>query len=848
MVFFVSFLLILIFFFPEFSFSAPLSLKINLEFYPKLNLLRGEVFTKLNSQKEYKLITSNLSIKNIKTSSNVVSLEKKGVLKIFNTKERSSLYIAFEKSVNPWVLPITIIHPPFPYPDKPFIYKITLKIPRPFQNIEIFIPSEEIEIKKTRNFLFYTFKIRKPILKPCIIMTTSKLKKIKFFHKNLNIEFYYLSTLNSPTYQDFKNLFETLKTNFHFLENIGGSIYPFRKLYIFVTPDNLSYTKSFSNVLFISSPILNNSKQLLHYLAEKKLEEALFLKNEEIKEGLITYLIDYQLAEDKKLFRKFKLSFPTKETKAFFYLLFLSQNIGEERFINFFRNFYENNIFSFKTWEDFLSSIKKSHPELKDFIFPYSEFKKLNLKIGIKSVKEEKNYYLIELTLKVNPPFENFIKSIPVHLKVKTENGIQSFLLKLENTKQDFHIFVKGKPEVLYLDPDYMLWRNLDFNEIPNCIARIFHSPGTLIVSKSNFPIYRKFINYFRNIGYELSFTSLNVSNLSNKSRNIIYLHTSPIPWQFASPEKGFYLKVIPNPSNPKYGIAYLYAFSEKDLEASLENLKSLNMYSEIYIQSQKIIFKRKDHPCEGIPVFINPFSKEKCAKINISLRKLALNLINSQIILVGINNKTPACREFYKDFVENIYNFNNHILLLLDLPPSFQEILEDYFKNKLSETQLEKKLKGIENFNAIIASKLINWAKAKKVKVIAIGTDSKLVLKVLTNGLKGLSQEDVHKLPEIDLLNPLYKEYLYSLFKSYENFQKFNFENFYEAQVLKVENLAENIKNFLKLFKNYQMVIITKKDFLMHNWKLPHYLKKRKISNFKAIFLTSSEVKNLKY
>ncbi|MCD6490421.1 MAG: ChaN family lipoprotein, partial [Thermodesulfobacterium sp.] len=570
--------------------------------------------------------------------------------------------------------------------------------------------------------------------------------------------------------------------------------------------------------------------------------------NEEIKEGLITYLIDYQLAKDKKLFRKLKLSFPTKETKAFFYLLFLCQNIGEERFINLFRNFYENNIFSFTTWKDFLNSIEKNYPEFKDFIISYSEFKKITLKAEIESIIKEKDSYKIKLFIKVNPSFKNFNQPIPVNLKVKTKNGVESFSLKLTNIEQIFHILVKDKPDVLYLDPDYMLWRNLDFNEIPNCIARIFHSPGTIIISKSNFPIYRKFINYFRNIGYELSFSSLNIPDLSNKSQNIIYLHTSPIPWQFAPPEKGFYLKVIPNSSNPEYVMAYLYASSEKDLETGLRNLKSFDMYSEIYIQSQKTIFKRKDHSFQGVPVFINLFFEEKCAKINVSLRKLALNLINSQIILVGIDNKTSVCKDFYKDFVENIYNFNNNIVLLIDLPPSFQEILEDYFKNKIPETQLEEILRGIENFNATNVLRLINWAKEKKVKVFAIGTDPNLVLKVLTNGLKGLSQEDIHKLPEIDLLNPLYKEYLHSLFKSYENFQKFDFENFYEAQVLKVENLAENIKNFLKVFKTYQIIVITKKDLLIHRWKLPQYLKRRSILNFKAAFLTSEGVKILKY
>lgn len=605
-----SFLLILILFIPKSSFSSPIYLKINLEFFPELNLIKGQLFSELNSKEEYKFVTSELLIKNIKTSSEVLSFENEGILKVFSIKGKSSLYIEFERMVNPWSLPFTAIHPPFPYPNKPFLYEINLKVPIAYENMKILIPSEEIKVSKNNEFILYTFKTQKPFFKPCIIISSAELKKLSLSYKNLNMEIYYLSELESFISQYFKKFFEDLKKRIQFLENIGGPVYPFKTLYVFIISENFPYTESFTNILFLSLPILKNPKQFLHYLAEKKLEDAIFLENEELKKGLITYLLDYKFAEDKKLFRKIKLSFPQKDTKAFFYLLFLSKTLEEKNFLDLFKDFYTYNMFKSNTWEDFLNFIKKKYPQFKKLNLSYSEFKKLDLKIKVNSFKDEKDLYQIDLTFQVSSSFKNFTNSIPINLKIKTLDEIKSFNFNLDNETQNFHITLKTKPEVLYVDPEYMLWRNLDLSEIPNCIAKILYSPGTLVVNESHFPIYRKFINYFINLGYEISFSQIDPSKIFNSSQNLIYLHTLPSDQQFSSFKNGFYLKIIPMPTNPQYSITYLYADSEKDLEIGLENLEYLSLCSEIYIEKGNLILKIIEPTNEGIPIVINSTNK----------------------------------------------------------------------------------------------------------------------------------------------------------------------------------------------------------------------------------------------
>jgi len=841
---FTYILFFLALFLPNLSLGTPPFLEIDLEIYPELNLLKGSLFTD-NLNGEYKFKTSDLTINEVQTSSEIL-FEQEEFLKVF-AKEESSLYISFEKNLNLHLLPITIVHPPFPYPDKPFTYKINLKFPNNLENMEILIPSEESEIKKDQNFLLYTFKTKTPLLNPCIIISTFKLEKIKFSYKNFIFYFYYFPQLYNLSEKDLKRFFENFKTFAHHLENIGTFSHPSKIFHLILVSEDFPKIQNFSNTLFINYSSLKDIKQFLHCLAKKKLEDEIHLE-EEIKEGLITYLIDYQFSENKKDFRKLQALFPKKESKAFFYFLFLAERIGEKNFINLFKKFYEDHIFNFKSLNDFLVFIQQNYPEFKNFIIPYEEFQKLNLKAEVKSITQEKDLYLIDLTLYTNLNSKDLVKSIPISLKIETERESKLLVLNLEKETQDFQISVNEKPKVIFIDPEYKLWRDLNFEEIPNCIAKLFYSQGTIILKKDDLPIYKKFIDYFRKLGYKISFSFVEFSEISKFSENLIYLDISPLTWQFNSPSEGFYLKVIPNPYNSKYVIGYLHVSSQNELDWALKSLVSLNFYSEIFIQSGKVILNREDKTLEGIPIFIPSSLEETCIKDNFSFRDEALKLINSQMVLVGIEKDSPFCKDYFKNFLQSIYNLNTNIVLALDLPPSFQKFLEDYFENKISESQLKENFKNIDYLNTEVVLEIIDWAKMNKVKVFTIGTDSELFLKILNNGLKGLSQKELSKLPEIDLLNPSYKDYLSSLFVASENLQKFNFENFYEAQVFKLEDLAEKIKKLLETFKSNQFIIFIQRDLIMQNWKLPYYLQKRNILNFKTINPNDKDVKSIEY
>jgi uncharacterized iron-regulated protein len=93
----------------------------------------------------------------------------------------------------------------------------------------------------------------------------------------------------------------------------------------------------------------------------------------------------------------------------------------------------------------------------------------------------------------------------------------------------------------------------------------------------------------------------------------------------------------------------------------------------------------------------------------------------------------------------------------------------------------------------------ILDAAKTHHLKVLCLNAPRDLVKKVAGNGMQGLSPEDRKMLPEMDLTNRQHRAYIATIYKSHEKGSAKDFENFYEAQCLWDEGMAESLSEFLK-------------------------------------------------
>ncbi len=93
----------------------------------------------------------------------------------------------------------------------------------------------------------------------------------------------------------------------------------------------------------------------------------------------------------------------------------------------------------------------------------------------------------------------------------------------------------------------------------------------------------------------------------------------------------------------------------------------------------------------------------------------------------------------------------------------------------------------------------ILDAAKNHHLTVLGLNAPRDLVRRVAENGIQGLSPEDRKMLPEVDLTDKEHRAYIAGIYKGHEKGSAKDFENFYEAQCLWDEGMADSLSEFLK-------------------------------------------------
>jgi hypothetical protein len=106
--------------------------------------------------------------------------------------------------------------------------------------------------------------------------------------------------------------------------------------------------------------------------------------------------------------------------------------------------------------------------------------------------------------------------------------------------------------------------------------------------------------------------------------------------------------------------------------------------------------------------------------------------------------------------------------------------------------------------------------------------------------GITGLSPEDRAKLPEMDLSDKEHRHYMESIYKSHQAGSAKDFENFYQAQCLWDEAMAETLFRFLQSTegRGKTVLVIVGSGHVAFDFGIPKRLHRRNPILYKTIIL----------
>ena len=165
-----------------------------------------------------------------------------------------------------------------------------------------------------------------------------------------------------------------------------------------------------------------------------------------------------------------------------------------------------------------------------------------------------------------------------------------------------------------------------------------------------------------------------------------------------------------------------------------------------------------------------------------------------------------------------------------------FQPILDSYLQDKIDEIQLRQQTEYDTRwgFDWEFYAPILRFAKANQIPVIALNTPAEITAKVAELGINNLEGSDfryIPPLPEIDLDNREYRQRLADIYQQHVEEGQGNSkdaDNFFAAQVLWDETMAEAIARYYQNHPQSQIVVLVGKAHVMYDYAIPDRVDRR--------------------
>lgn len=160
-----------------------------------------------------------------------------------------------------------------------------------------------------------------------------------------------------------------------------------------------------------------------------------------------------------------------------------------------------------------------------------------------------------------------------------------------------------------------------------------------------------------------------------------------------------------------------------------------------------------------------------------------------------------------------------------------FQRWLDAWVAGEISEAELLEKTQWYERwrFDYRLYRPILQFARERRIPVIALNIPRELTDKVSEQGIQGLAPEDRSQLPEeIDRSDEAYRERLHKVFSRHEGKEEAQFERFLDVQYSWDEGMAQSIADYLARHPEKRMVVLAGSGHLAWGSGIPSRVARR--------------------
>ena len=222
-----------------------------------------------------------------------------------------------------------------------------------------------------------------------------------------------------------------------------------------------------------------------------------------------------------------------------------------------------------------------------------------------------------------------------------------------------------------------------------------------------------------------------------------------------------------------------------------------------------------------------------------VSFDQLISDLSRTRIIYIGENHTHPSHHQIQLKIIKHLLEIDSGLRIGIEMVDrTYQPILDLWSSDRLNENQLLEKVHWYANWKYPFDLYRSLFLLVKKNRLVLLGLNIPFHIppKIATGGVDTLSSDEKKYLPkDIDFGNSAHLAYIRGVFEHHlvPGFE--NFENFYAAQCVWDETMAETISENLS---DSLMVVLAGKGHIIYKFGIPDRAYRRTHAPFRTILL----------
>ncbi|NEP15574.1 MAG: ChaN family lipoprotein [Leptolyngbya sp. SIO4C1] len=206
-----------------------------------------------------------------------------------------------------------------------------------------------------------------------------------------------------------------------------------------------------------------------------------------------------------------------------------------------------------------------------------------------------------------------------------------------------------------------------------------------------------------------------------------------------------------------------------------------------------------------------------------------------ARIVYLGETHTSAADHAAQLEIIQALHQRNPNLAIGLEMfQRPFQPVLDRYAAGDISEAELlaQTEYETRWGYPWELYAPIVRYAKTHEIPLIALNAPAEITSQVAREGLSSLTDSDLRYIPplaEIDTTDAAYRAFLSDILTVHSGpHGGFDLDNFFAAQVVWDETMAESLAEFAQANPETQVIALVGEGHIVYDFGIPNRVQRR--------------------